>query len=156
MTDAPGPATWERRPGGRAAAVVVVLALAAGCGKTDGRAGLSGSVTLAGEPLDGGVIELHPQGGGGPAGGAMIVAGRYEMPRKQGVPPGVYRVVIRAQAEQPAGQGSQSRPDMAPEDAAPPAEPPPRSRIPAAFGDESTATVSLEAGTANTFDVAIP
>lgn len=86
----------------------------------------------------------------------MIVAGRYEMPKNKGVPPGMYRVVIRAQAEQLAGQGPQSRPDIAPEDAATPSAQPQRSRIPAAFGDESTATVSLEAGTANTFDVAIP
>jgi hypothetical protein len=137
------------------AATAVLLALVAGCGKPDGRAGLSGSVTLGGTALDSGAIELHPQGGGGPAGGAAIFAGRYVMPKTPGLMPGVYRVVIRAQAE-PPDHGVQSHPSLAPDGAPPPAAKPPRSRIPPAFGDDSKLTVSLEAGKDNTLDVVIP
>jgi hypothetical protein len=48
-----------------------------------------------GKPLDEGTIQLFSPGGlPTPVAGARIVAGKYEIPRDHGVPPGTYLVRI--------------------------------------------------------------
>lgn len=142
--------------------IMAGLAMAAcsiGCGKPDPRVGVRGSVTLGGGPLDHGVVEFHGSEFAGPAGGAAIVNGRYEVPRSHGLLPGDYRVVVRSFGEQISGQvptldgspagGGPKLPD--------PSGPPRfRDRIPAEFGSESRVRTTLVAGRVNTCDVAIP
>jgi hypothetical protein len=142
----------------RASLVASLVLLAAGCGRSGNRAGVHGTVTLAGSPLDQGVIEFYLPSLDGPAGGAAIVDGRYVVPRSHGLLPGDYRVVIRSMVERAPGDGVPSRPDVPPPAQVPAAtkEPLFRDRIPAEFGDASKLAVSLEAGRDVAFDVAIP
>jgi hypothetical protein len=66
-------------------------------GPSDGRHAIKGQVLFQGKPLDQGLIEFHPVNGPpGPAAGGMIRAGRFAIPREQGLPVGVYKVVIRS------------------------------------------------------------
>ncbi len=80
------------------AAIGFVLSLAPGCGPgSGGRLAVKGTVTLDGEPVDGGVIVFLPEGGddaGRRAGGA-ITAGKYAIPSQKGLLPGKYRVEVR-------------------------------------------------------------
>jgi hypothetical protein len=148
----PRAATWP-------IAILCCLAIGPlGCGKADPRVGVSGSVTLGGIPLDQGIVEFHGAAAEGPAGGAAIVAGRYEVPRAHGLLPGTYRVVVLSSGEQISGPGV---PD--PFATEPPAGKPKapglirfRDRIPPEFGSESTLETTLAPGQANTFDIAIP
>jgi hypothetical protein len=77
----------------------LALLLAAGCGSRSGnRLAVSGTVTLDGQPVDGGAIVFLPQGDGAsdrPKTGAGIEAGRYAIPVEKGPLPGMYRVEIR-------------------------------------------------------------
>ena len=64
-------------------AVLVLAALAAsGCGRSPPI--LEGIVTLDGEPIDAGTIELFPADGKGPTAGTGIKAGRYRMATAEG------------------------------------------------------------------------
>lgn len=72
---------------------IVAAAFIAGCSSSDRRA-ISGEVTFAGEPVDGGSIVFLPGDDGGTKGAAEIIAGKYEIPPQQGLRPGKYRVEI--------------------------------------------------------------
>lgn len=77
--------------------LVLCLSLCAGCGSTEKRRQVSGTVHVKGQPLDNGVITFFAKDGPpGPAGGALIRAGRFEMPAKQGLEPGTYRITLSA------------------------------------------------------------
>jgi hypothetical protein len=75
--------------------IVVASAPIVGCGPANplGRKAISGSVTLDGQPLDKGAIELHPIEGGVQS-GDLIAAGKYSIPTQNGPTVGKYRVVI--------------------------------------------------------------
>ena len=79
---------------------LAVLVLVGGCGGGDRRP-LQGTVTLDGEPLASGLIQFEPFEGDGLTSGAVIEAGRYEIPGRRGLPPGRYRVRIQAMTEAP-------------------------------------------------------
>jgi hypothetical protein len=79
-------------------ALLLALSLAAGCGGTPRRP-LAGTVTLDGVPLATGLIQFEPAEGDGLTSGAVITAGRYEIPGGRGLPPGRYRVRISAAEE---------------------------------------------------------
>lgn len=155
------PSTRFRAGRCRALATAVVVwaaAVALGCGKADPRVGVSGSVTLGGAPLDQGIIEFHGAATEGPAGGAAIVAGSYEVPKTHGLLPGSYRVVVVSSGEQISGPGIAD-----PFATDPPVGKPAatgvirfRDRIPPEFGTASTLQTTLAPGQANTFDIAIP
>jgi hypothetical protein len=153
----------------RRAKVVAMLAAVAvagglpGCGsRTNGpHRAVQGSVTLAGVPIKEGAIEFHMTGNGpkGLAGGAMIIAGRYSIPRAHGLLPGTYRVIIRS----PAEAVPMVAPDMeSPEGGKPVARPkePQRyaatERIPPAYNEESTVEVEVLATGPNQFDFLVP
>ncbi len=72
----------------RASCVFSVLLLilpCIGCGGTDGKLKVSGTVTLKGEPLDDGIIEFSsPE----IRTGANITQGKYEVPPENGLKPG--------------------------------------------------------------------
>jgi hypothetical protein len=89
------PPWFERR---LIVAMLLCSWLAAGCGKSDGRLALSGTVTFDGQPVDGGSIAFLPEGEGTadkPKLGARIEEGKYAIPAAKGALPGTYRIDIR-------------------------------------------------------------
>lgn len=95
--------------------VLVVLALASGCGQQVGppRFPVSGSVTYAGSPLALGRISFEPdtsQANQGPGGYGDIVAGRYDTYRTMGAVGGPHRVVIEGYAGDTPEQRLKRRP----------------------------------------------
>ncbi len=71
-------------------------ALLPGCGRYDvDRVGVSGAVTLDGQPLESGAILFLPHGAG-PSAGAQIENSRFSIARSNGPSPGDYRVEIRS------------------------------------------------------------
>ncbi|MEW4571148.1 hypothetical protein AB1L88_25030 [Tautonia sp. JC769] len=77
-----------------------------GCGG-DGlpREGVSGTVTLNGQPLETGIITFVPEDPNTPTqGGTTIANGAYDIPRAQGLVPGQYKVIISS------GEGSEEKP----------------------------------------------
>jgi len=76
--------------------LMVLLVVVAGCGDSD-RAAVSGTVTLDGQPIEGGMISfIPPKGdtGGFPAWGP-IEGGRYSIAADEGPTAGSIRVEIR-------------------------------------------------------------
>ncbi|WP_052639845.1 hypothetical protein [Zavarzinella formosa] len=73
------------------------LAMSGGCGPTDGRRAVKGTVTYQGKPVENGTITFQttttPPA---MAGGAPIQDGKYEIPADKGLEPGKYRVLISA------------------------------------------------------------
>lgn len=74
----------------RVAALALLWGMTAGCSSS--RPVVEGTVTLDGEPIEKGTIELLPSDGKGPTAGCGIEAGKYRMPAA----PGSRQVVIRA------------------------------------------------------------
>ena len=74
----------------------LLLVMAAGCGRGDGRATVKGNVWLDGAPLESGSIALVPSpGSSGVAAGGVIKNGTYSITKK-GPLPGEYQVQITA------------------------------------------------------------
>jgi hypothetical protein len=68
-----------------------------GCGPSDGRLAVSGSVTVDGEPLDGAAINFQPATGTrGHSSGGPVQTGSFRVAAEQGLLPGTYRVTIIA------------------------------------------------------------
>lgn len=117
--------------------VLLITPLLTGCGKsTDGRVAVSGEVTLDGQPLDRGSIELHPKSPGGTMTGGMISNGTFTIAAEQGPKPGSYEVRIFAPSagatvdpNEPPGPESQAKP--------------PAERIPARFNVKSELTAEV-------------
>ena len=67
-----------------------------GCGDGDplNRKGISGTVTVDGKPVPNGSIGFEPLVAGGVGSGAVITDGKYSIDKKDGLPPGKYRVRI--------------------------------------------------------------
>jgi hypothetical protein len=77
--------------------VVSVVWLGSGCGGDPlSRQAVSGTVSLNGTPVERGSINFHPVEQATTSAGAVIEAGKYQIPRDLGLPPGKYRVVINA------------------------------------------------------------
>lgn len=77
---------------------LIVLAIMAGCGGGSGveRAVVSGTVAFQGRPVADGMIRFVPiEGTTGPAAGAVIKNGRYEVKASGGATAGVCMVEIR-------------------------------------------------------------
>lgn len=76
------------------------LSLSVGCsgdGKTSGRVGVSGSVTLKGAPLpDGGVIQFEPLEKQNTSASVVVVGGNYSVSSANGLQPGMYLVRVSA------------------------------------------------------------
>lgn len=78
---------------------VLVAVSAAGCSGGDGlaRVAVSGSVTIAGEPVPNGVVRFKPaEGTEGPMANTMITDGRYDIPADQGPVAGNYTAHVQA------------------------------------------------------------
>lgn len=85
-----------KKSGLRPLVALAALVLLSGCGG-DGRLGVSGTVTVDGEPLASGVISFQPTADN-PAhsAGTGIEAGQYQVPASSGLLPGEYLVRIQA------------------------------------------------------------
>ena len=118
------------------------------------RFAVSGTVRLAGEPLDAGIIEFRQPAGiaGGTVGGAPIRAGRYSIPRDRGLTEAAYDVRIYS-ASLPQEQPGNASPANAPPGRG---LPPGVERIPAEYGSETRQRVEVGRGRRNVFDFDIP
>ncbi len=75
---------------------LLAVAVLPGCGGSDvDRVGVSGTVTLDGQPLESGAILFLPKGEG-PSAGTQIENGRFSIARSDGPSPGEYRAEIRS------------------------------------------------------------
>lgn len=139
-----GGANWSRR----AIFGCLVGIVLAGCGGPDtgGRLGLSGTVTLKGQPLANGTIEFCTAEGGALTGG-VIEAGKYSIPAVSGLMPGKYLVRISSVQDTsgpPGPPGTESeRPQVT-------------DLIPEEYNAKSTLTAEVTAGGKNEFPFAIP
>ena len=94
--------------------VSALLLLQLGCGDGSGRVPISGTVTLDGQPLAKGLIQLEPEADeeAGSAIGAVIQRGMFTVPQHEGPFPGHYLVRIYAnsgvQASPAPGQSERS------------------------------------------------
>lgn len=123
----------------------VLATSVAGCGGSDGieRYGVSGTITLDGEPLDTGAIQFGPEDGQGMSGGAAIQDGTYEIPADRGLPAGKYRVRISSAGGAP--QPEEEAPGESLENLA-------TERIPAKYNVNSQETVEITTDGDNTFN----
>lgn len=120
-----------------------------GCGPdTGGRVGVSGNVTLQGEPLESGTIQFVAADGSQMS-GATITAGKYDIPAMQGLRPGKYTVRVSA-VEEATDAAPEAPGDSTVADATN------RELIPAEFNVNSTLSTEITSGSANTYDVTIP
>lgn len=128
--------------------LVALFSTLAGCGAdTGGKAGVSGTITLKGAPLESGTIQFVSEDGSQMS-GATITAGKYEVPAEKGLLPGTY--IVRVSSVQESGAAEEAPGDsMA-------AEAKNKELIPAEFNVESKVTAEIKEGTANTFDLDIP
>jgi hypothetical protein len=128
--------------------LAVLLVVAAGCGgpkDPHGRLPLSGTVTFQEQPLDAGTIEFLPLDPNNRfSARTMIAAGKFQVPREQGLPPGTYRVLITSptqnESAEPVGPPGFKMPPLATE------------RIPAQYNKDSKKTVEVKADVENSFD----
>lgn len=75
----------------------LLASLLVGCGSSDGRVGITGEVSLDGEPIKSGSIRLTlVEGEKKESTGAMIHDGSYSIPVEKGLLPGKYHVVLSA------------------------------------------------------------
>src|SRR5262245_61063665 len=81
----------------RSVSVVLFVFAASGCTQDPlGRHAVSGTVKVDGAPLEKGNISFQPTEGQPTSGGAMVLAGKYSVPRESGLVAGKYRVSINA------------------------------------------------------------
>ena len=113
-----------------------------GCGEeSDGlpREAVSGTVTLDGQPLAEGSIQMLPVNAkDGQTGGAIIKNGKYSIPRSQGLVPGTYNVTI----DMPSLSGA--APDSGPPGPMQAADLP-KNLIPAEYNTRSALTAEAKA-----------
>lgn len=122
--------------------IVAAIVLMAGCGRGDGRRGLSGVVRLDGVAVDQGSISFAPvEGPVLTTAGAMIQGGRYTVPNGHGLMPGRYRVRVFWPQPQSDANPLEGR-----------IGPPPLERIPERYNAKSELTVEVQANTSNQFD----
>jgi hypothetical protein len=103
---------------------------------------VSGTVTYKGEPLDAGSVTFLYTDQPGPAGGAVITNGRFDVPADRGLLPGNYRVQISS----PRGKGERT-----PEQVAAGASVPAKERIPPSYNTDSKLTIEVTATGPNEF-----
>lgn len=75
-------------------AIFICASVLPGCGND--RMGVSGTVTVDGQPLQTGTINFRPaEGTSGNSAGAGIIDGKYEVLSDKGIKPGTYKVTIQ-------------------------------------------------------------
>jgi hypothetical protein len=127
-----------------AALLVAVLACVHGCGSSDGLQAVSGSVSYRGKPIENGTVTfLTTTGAPGPAGGALVTGGQFELPAARGLAPGTYRVAISA--PEPGGE-------LTREEKAAGASPKARETLPAKYNTATELKAEVRAGAENRFE----
>jgi hypothetical protein len=122
--------------------ICLVIAILSGCGGSDaGRYGVSGKVTLAGKPIQSGVITFIREGEMAAAGGAPIIQGAYSIPASAGLPEGSYRVAVSVPDSGPAAK-----------DEVPGISVPPKEAIPAKYNSRTELRAKVGRGAPNAFD----
>jgi hypothetical protein len=111
-----------------------------GCGSSNGRLEISGTVKLDGQPLDQGIISFNDAEGKKPSVEAAIQDGAFVVPAEKGPLPGKYRVAI----DSADANGPTARPDQYTMEI-------PMSRIPPRYNLETTLTVNVEDRSSNEF-----
>ena len=124
-----------RSSAARAAGVGLLAVLLAGCGRSDGRQAVSGTVTFKGQPVDG-LIEFVPAGGEATQAGTTIEKGKYSIPREKGLVPGTYKVMIF----------SPDNKEVTPDPGGNPFFAKARERIPAKYNEQTTLTREVKPG----------
>ncbi len=127
---------------------LLLISLIAGCGESDPRVPVEGTITFGGKPLPGGTIEFVSDQ---LRTGAMISEGQYAIPKTHGLLPGTYKVKITS--------GDGKTPIDAPEDFVPGptgANIVSKELIPPEYNSKSTQEVTVEANKVNRFDYTIP
>jgi hypothetical protein len=138
------------RPSVSTAVGLACLCAAACSDPYAGRYAVSGTVTLAGQPLDAGAVVFEPLDGQGTQATAPVAAGSYRIPREQGLKAGRYRVRLSApdgkttvneeEAGGPGGTANVTFADLIPPD----------------WSTQSKHEVTVEAGGTNEFPFAVP
>jgi hypothetical protein len=90
-----------QRNGWRITSLLVVAALCSvpGCGESADTAPVTGTVTVEGEPLAGGLVSFFPSGGGRAINGTVDASGAYSVE----LPTGNYTVIAQASTQLPEG-----------------------------------------------------
>ncbi|WP_150106129.1 carboxypeptidase-like regulatory domain-containing protein [Rubinisphaera brasiliensis] len=109
------------------------------------RQSVSGTVSLAGDPVITGLIEFCPVGNEGVSSGASIADGEYSIPSAKGLPPGDYLIRISSAGEEAVA--SKEMPGEAKLQ---------KELIPASYNVNSQEIRSVSAGEKNIFDFEIP
>jgi hypothetical protein len=137
----------------RSTALLLSLALAlpnlVGCGESDKlpREAIKGSVTIEGTPLKSGLITFVPNESNTPTqGGAVVLEGKYTIPKNQGLVPGKYRIIITSPEDKPEiiFDKTNNAPGLPPI--------PAKEVIPRQYNSESLLTADITAGGKNEFD----
>jgi len=146
-------ATWSVTARSRRAGLWLMMCslvvAACGCGGPRGpeRAEINGIVTLDGELLEHGGLQLFPaEGTQGPTAGSQIIDGKYHVAQEEGPVLGTYRVVITAVRK------TGKKVPLGPESLSPNAPPTAtvddvEQYIPARYNKQSELTVEIESGT---------
>ncbi|NLF71831.1 MAG: carboxypeptidase regulatory-like domain-containing protein [Candidatus Anammoximicrobium sp.] len=124
---------------------LLVTSLGCGSGNPLNRQAVSGNVTLDGQPLDQGTIELVPTSSEqGVLSGGMIADGSFQVAADKGLPPGTYTVRIYSTETSAAGAAPPAGADIAPAQ-------PAKERIPARYNSQSELKAEVKDGESNTF-----
>lgn len=123
---------------------LLVTSLGCGSGNPLNRQAVSGKVTLDGQPLDQGTIELVPTvTEGGILSGGAIRDGSFQVPADKGLPPGTYTVRIYS-VEGDAAPAAPAGADIVKAPLA-------KERIPAKYNSQSELTAEVKDGESNIF-----
>ena len=127
--------------------LVLIPLMAVGCGAADelNRQAVTGTVSLAGDPIVTGLIEFSPVGNEGISSGATITKGKYSIPSTKGLPPGDYLIRISS-----AGGEATDLTEMPGEAKLQ------KELVPATYNTNSKEVRSVSADEKNVFDFAIP
>jgi hypothetical protein len=124
--------------------VFAVIAGLAGCDGGPKRYAVSGEVKWRGRPLDHGAIIFLPEDPSlGASGGAMIKDGQYNVPARDGLPPGHYKVMITS-----ADPSNAPDPDALPG----PSGPLPKDRVNPKYNAQTILTAEVTAEGPNKFN----
>jgi hypothetical protein len=132
-------------------ATLTAVLFIVGCGgpaAVDGRYGVSGTVTLDGEPLNNGTISFSPTAQSGRGSGSVIRDSRYEIPADKGMNVGEYFVRINA-AEDVGEMDGAARERLMNN---PDSRKPPKELIPAQYNDQSQHKVTITVDGPNEFN----
>jgi hypothetical protein len=127
----------------------ITLAFCSGCSDPRQRQEVTGEVRLKGKPIEEGIINFAPLDGQETGDGALIVNGKYRIPKEKGLSPGKYKVSIYA------GNGLSGEGNASP-DSPNAGKAIPREKIPPSYNEKSKIVKEVVKGGENKFDFDVP